>query len=105
MCEDFAPNFGNEKTGCCIMTMHRLTLPFSPGNFSPKTDCHPHPPYFSVSPIEDTTERQTFDTTEVMEAESQMVLNTLTEHDFQDEFKMAEALGTVHMGGREQLRG
>jgi hypothetical protein len=28
-----------------------------------------------------------FDTTEVMEAESQPVLNTLTEHDFQDAFR------------------
>jgi hypothetical protein len=41
--------------------------------------CLPHPPYFSVSPTEDTTE--------VIEAESQAVLNTLTEHDFQDAFK------------------
>jgi hypothetical protein len=33
----------------------------------------------------------------VLEAESQAVLNTLTEHDFQDAFKkMAELLGTVH---------
>jgi hypothetical protein len=31
--------------------------------------------------------RRHFDTTEVMEAESQMVLKTLTEHDFQDAFK------------------
>jgi hypothetical protein len=30
------------------------------------------------------------------------VLNTLTEHDFQDAFqKMAETLGTVHEQGRE----
>jgi hypothetical protein len=28
-----------------------------------------------------------FDTTEVIEAESQAVLNALTEHDFQDAFK------------------
>jgi hypothetical protein len=33
MCEDFAPNFGDEITGCCITTTHRLTLPLSPGNF------------------------------------------------------------------------
>jgi hypothetical protein len=32
MCEHFAQNFGNKRTGCCITT-HRLTLPFSPGNF------------------------------------------------------------------------
>jgi hypothetical protein len=29
----------------------------------------------------------------VIEAESQAVLNSLTEHDFQDAFKIAEALG------------
>jgi predicted helicase len=38
-----------------------------------------------------------FDTIEVIEAESQAVLNTLTDHDFQDAFKkMAEALGMGH---------
>jgi hypothetical protein len=41
-----------------------------------------------------------FDTTEVMNAELQVVLNTLTEHDFQDAFKKAEVLGTVHTHGR-----
>jgi hypothetical protein len=37
MCKDFALNFNSKRTGCCIMTVHHLTLPFSPGNFSPKT--------------------------------------------------------------------
>jgi hypothetical protein len=32
----------------------------------------------------------------MVEAESQAVLNTLTEHYFQDAFKMVEALGTMH---------
>jgi hypothetical protein len=36
MCEDFTPNFGDKRTGCCILTMHCLTLSFSPGNFWPK---------------------------------------------------------------------
>jgi hypothetical protein len=41
----------------------------------------------------------------VIEAESQVVLNTLTEYDFQDAFKkMAEALGTVNKSGRKLLR-
>jgi hypothetical protein len=45
-----------------------------------------------------------FDTTEVIEAESQVMLNTLTEHDFQDAFKnMSEALGTMHTHGRVLL--
>jgi hypothetical protein len=37
MCEDFIPSFGNNRTGCRITTTHHLTLPFSPGNFLPKT--------------------------------------------------------------------
>jgi hypothetical protein len=41
----------------------------------------PHPSYFSVSAVENTT-----DITEVIEAQSQAVLDTLTEHDFQDAF-------------------
>jgi hypothetical protein len=44
MCEDFTPNFGDKRTGCCITTTHCLTLPFSPGKFDQKQqDCH-HPP-------------------------------------------------------------
>jgi hypothetical protein len=42
-----------------------------------------------------------FDTIEVTEAELQVVLNTVTELDFQDVFKkMTEALGMVHMHRR-----
>jgi hypothetical protein len=37
MCEDVAPNIGDKRTGCCINTMHRLILPFPPGNSPPKT--------------------------------------------------------------------
>jgi hypothetical protein len=61
-----APNFGDKRTGCYIMTAHRLTLPFSPGNFfiknymtvvySPDLALYD----FSVSPIQDKTERPTF---------------------------------------------
>jgi hypothetical protein len=39
-----------------------------------------HPPHYSVSQIED------FNTIQVIEAESQAVLNILTEHKFQDAF-------------------
>jgi hypothetical protein len=41
----------------------------------------------------------------VIELESQVVLNTLTEYDFQDEFKrMTEVLGMVLMCGRGLLK-
>jgi RNA binding exosome subunit len=49
---------------------------------------------FSVSPTENKTEGHHFDTIEVIEAELQAVLNSLTELDFHDELKkLAEALG------------
>jgi hypothetical protein len=37
MWEDFAPNFGNKRTGSCITITCHLTLPFSPDNFLPRT--------------------------------------------------------------------
>jgi hypothetical protein len=47
-----------------------------------------------------------FDAIEVIEAESQAMLNTLTEHGFQNAFKkMAKALGKVHIRRRGLLRG
>jgi hypothetical protein len=61
MCEDFASNFGDDKrTGCCVTTTHRLTL-FT-GEFLTNNNMTvvPHPPYFSVSPTEDKTERPPF---------------------------------------------
>jgi hypothetical protein len=46
-----------------------------------------------------------FDPTEVIDTESQAMLNTLTEHDFQDAFKeMAEALGKAHTRGKGLLQ-
>jgi hypothetical protein len=42
-----------------------------------------------------------FDTTEILGAELQAMLNFLTKHDFQDAFKKrADSLGTVHTRGR-----
>jgi hypothetical protein len=51
MCEDFAPKFGDKRTGCCITTTHCFALPFSPGNFLPKatwlsSSTHPTSFYF-----------------------------------------------------------
>jgi hypothetical protein len=60
--EDFVLNFGDNKTGCCITTAHRLTLPFHEGILGQKQhDCHPPPALiFSVSPFEDEAERPPF---------------------------------------------
>jgi hypothetical protein len=55
MCEDFSQNFGDRRTGCCITTMHRLTLLFSPGEFFTKNNLTVvRSPLYS--PLEDTTE-------------------------------------------------
>jgi hypothetical protein len=46
-----------------------------------------------------------FDTIEVIEKESQEMLNTFTEHDLQDAFKkMTELLEVVHMCARGLLQ-
>jgi hypothetical protein len=48
----------------------------------------PNPRYRSLFPrLKMKLKASHFDTIEVIEAESQAVLNTLTEHDFQDSFK------------------
>jgi hypothetical protein len=94
MCKDFSPNFGNKRTGCCIGTFPRLTY-----NFLPTTTrllLLTHPPYSpDLAPCYSSLFPQLkiklkgchFYIIEVIEAESQAVLNTLTEHNFQDAFK------------------
>jgi hypothetical protein len=48
----------------------------------------PHPSYFSLFPrLKIQLKDRHFDRIDVMEAESQAVLKSLTEHDFQDSFK------------------
>jgi hypothetical protein len=82
MFEDFAPNFDDKKTGCYITTTHCLTLLFFTRESFTKNKATVVPSLlFFVSPIEDKLKRHHFDTIEVIEAELQAVLNTLTEHD------------------------
>jgi hypothetical protein len=62
----------------------------SPGNFLPRKSMTvvPHPTYFPLFPqLKANLIGHHFYTTEVIEAELQKVVNTLTEHDFQDVFK------------------
>jgi hypothetical protein len=47
----------------------------------------PHPPYFSQFSRLKIKLKSHFDSTEMIEAELRAVLNTLTEHDFQDSIK------------------
>jgi hypothetical protein len=44
--------------------------------------------------------RRHFDTTEVVEAESQVVLNTFAKHYFQDAFNKDKSTETLNMRGR-----
>jgi hypothetical protein len=85
---DFALNLGDQRAGPCITTMQRFTLTFSPGDFFyQKRHVILHPPYFSLLPsLKIKLKGCHFDTIEVIEAESQAVLNILTEHNFQDAF-------------------
>jgi hypothetical protein len=72
MCEDFAPNFGDKRTSSFITTTHRLRLPH-------KIILFPR--------LKTKVKNRHYDTVEVIEAESQSVLNNLTLHDFEDGFK------------------
>jgi hypothetical protein len=64
MCEHFAPDFGDKRTGCCITTTHRPTHTSSlPGIFFYQKQHDYLPPtttLFSVSSIEDKIERPPF---------------------------------------------
>jgi hypothetical protein len=80
MCKDLGPNFGDS----CIMTMHHLTSFFTKNNMTVIR----HAPYFSLFPqLKIKLKVYNFDTSGVIDAESQVVLNTLTEHNFQDTLK------------------
>jgi hypothetical protein len=80
---------------------------FHQGIFNQKLhNCHPTPTLLAwLGPMWLLFSRH-FDTIEVIEAKVQMVLNTLTDHNFQDAFKKTEwVLGTVHMRRRRLLWG
>jgi hypothetical protein len=89
MCENFTPNFRQQKN----WLLHHYNAPSHTSIFTREyltknnMTSFPHPPYFSMFPrMEIKLKGCHFHTTEVMETESQSVLNTLTEHDFQDSF-------------------
>jgi hypothetical protein len=78
-----------KRTGCCITATHHLTFPFHQGTFDQKQDCRASTqPIFSLFPWWKTKLRDRhFYTLEVIEAESQVMLNSRIEYDFQDAFK------------------
>jgi hypothetical protein len=97
MCEDFTSNTDIKRTGCCIRITHHLSSSFSRA-FLTKNNITvvPHPPYtpdlgtcdFSLFlRLKIKLKGRHFDKIEVIKAELHAVLNTVTEHDFQDTFK------------------
>jgi hypothetical protein len=78
---------GGKTSGCCIPTAH-LTRSFSPGAFPPKTTRLWSPTH--PASLERQLKGRHFDEIEVIKAESQAVLNTLTDHGIQE---LTEALG------------
>jgi hypothetical protein len=95
--EDFAQNFGHERTGSCISTTRRFTLPFYQGHFK-KEQHYCRPPHsLLASPVLPPPPLRLFlflrlkikltGTVEVTEEEPQTVLNTARELDSQDAFK------------------
>jgi hypothetical protein len=88
MREDFASNFGDKKKLAVVSRQITFCTSFSTSNFfaEKQDDCFPlTSSYFFVIPLSKIKLKyRHFDTIEVTEAESQAVLNTLTEHDFQD---------------------
>jgi hypothetical protein len=83
------PELWLQKNWLLHQQQHTIThFLFHQGNFDQQHDrCLTTTLPFSVSLIEDKLKGHHFDTTGVINAESQAVLNTLTEHDFQDIFK------------------
>jgi hypothetical protein len=80
MYEDFAPIFGDKRYGCCITTRHSLTLSHPPPSFWPKTKwlpSHTHPT-FLFHQLKIKLKGCHFAIIEVIEAQSQAVLKTLT---------------------------
>jgi hypothetical protein len=97
MCEEFTLKFGDKELA--VVPQHTISHfshheIFDQNNMTVVT----HPPYFSAFPqLKIKLKGRHFDTIEVIEAESQAVLNILTEHDFQEAYKkMAKPLGMVN---------
>jgi hypothetical protein len=105
MCEDFTPNFGNKRTGCYITATHHLTFLFHQIIFYQKQhECYPPPILiFSVSRLKIKLKCRYFNTIEVNEAESQAVLNIVTEHDFQVAVLGTGTTSTVMVANRREV--
>ena len=97
-CEDIVPNFGENRPGCFTMTTHRLTLPSSPNSFWLQTKFLLSPTHrnlliwhpvtlFLLPKMKLKLKGRQFSSIEEIQAETQKVLETLTEKDFQEAFQ------------------
>jgi hypothetical protein len=82
------PKLGDKRTNWLLHDNNTTT---SPGNFIFFTKTNmtviPHPRAFLLPLLQIKLKGRHFDITEVSEAEPHVVLNTCTEHNFQDAFK------------------
>jgi hypothetical protein len=88
--EDFAPNFGSNRAACYIMAIHHLRPPFFTVESSTKDSMAviSYPPRFLLFlQLIIKLKGHHFDTVEVIKVDSEVVLNTLMEQDFQNAFK------------------
>jgi hypothetical protein len=79
-CEDVAPNFGENRPGSFIITTPRLTLPSSPSSPPDLSPCD----FFLFPKMKLKLKGRRFDTTGEIQAESQRVIDILTEKNFQE---------------------
>jgi hypothetical protein len=89
MCEDFALNFGDKKNWLLHHNNALSHTCFFAREFLTKSNMTfgPTHPTFLFPQLKMKLKGRHFDTIEVINAESQTVLNTLTEHNFQNTFK------------------
>jgi hypothetical protein len=86
---DFAPNLGDKRT--CVASRQRTVscFFFTRELFTINMTVVPRLPYFSLFPrLKIKLKLCHFDLIEMIEAESRSLLKTLTEHEFQDAFKI-----------------
>jgi hypothetical protein len=89
MCEDLAPNLTTKELAVASRQRTVSHIIFNHGIFFARNSITVvlHPPYFSMfARLKIELKGRLSDAIEVIEAESQAVLNSLTEQDFQDGF-------------------
>jgi hypothetical protein len=99
----YSPNFGDKRTGCCITTKHRLTLPFSNKNFVQKQhDCRFPTTLRFCSPDWRYKWKTAILTQLRWSRQNRWTPSQNTNSTIY--FKKAETLGTVHTGERGLLQ-